>query len=396
MQESYLFTSESVSHGHPDKVCDQISDMLLDYYIEKDSNVRTAIETMALANKVIVAGEINSEYDIVKDEIIHLVRNKIKQIGYEQRNFNWQTVDVDVLLNKQSVDIARGVDAQNKISEGAGDQGIMFGYACDHTDTFMPVAIHYAHKVLRDLFSYLNKMNIVGIGPDAKSQVTLRYVNGTADALESILVSVQHTENYTIEQLKYIIQQVIKSSFPAEWLDKGYKLYVNPTGRFVMGGPASDCGLTGRKIIVDTYGGYALHGGGAFSGKDSTKVDRSAAYMLRYLAKNVVAAGLAKECTIQTSYAIGMCDPMSFYVNTNNTGTINDCDIAHILKSVVELTPRAIREHLSLDQPIFTPTATYGHFGRNSDNNLFTWEKLDLAEKLTKEANNLTLVSAQV
>lgn len=383
MPKNFLFTSESVSEGHPDKICDQISDTLVDAYLAKDPYSRIAIETFATTNRVIIGGEIRAP-EISKSEIENLIRGTVKEIGYEQDGFHWKNLEVTNLIHGQSADIAVGVDASGSKDEGAGDQGIMFGYACNETEVLMPAAIYYAHRILHNIMDAVRSGALRDIGPDAKSQVTLWYENGMPVRAETVLVSIQHKEGMTQKQVRDLIQPYVVKSLPAGWMCKDEKFLVNPTGNFVIGGPDGDAGLTGRKIIVDTYGGAAPHGGGAFSGKDPTKVDRSAAYMARYLAKNVVAAGLATRCTIQISYAIGVSKPLSLYVNNHKTGVAGE-DLVKIIDQLVDLTPRGIRTHLGLNRPIYKRTATYGHFGRlpESDGG-FSWERTDLAEKLKK------------
>ena len=382
---SYLFTSESVSEGHPDKVCDNISDSLTDLYLKKHPNSRTAVEVMATTNNVIIAGETSCPEPVSKEEIEHTVRGVIKSIGYSQTNFNWQTVKIQNLLHQQSSDIALGVD-----TNGAGDQGIMFGYAkneetsCCHEH--MPLAICLSHRILFNLAKARHKGEIDGIEPDSKSQVTIEYdQNKKPIGIKSVVLSTQHQERLSQDEVHAIAKKYIYQSLPKELELNEKDILINPTGRFVIGGPDGDTGLTGRKIVVDTYGGYAPHGGGAFSGKDPTKVDRSAAYMLRYLAKNIVAAGLAKECLLQISYAIGIKDPLSLYINCNNTSQVDEEKILKTIKEMVDLTPKGIINHLKLNQPIYAPTAAYGHFGRQAlDNGCFSWEKLDLADELKK------------
>jgi S-adenosylmethionine synthetase len=385
MPKNFLFTSESVSEGHPDKICDQISDTLLDAYLKKDPFARIAIETFATTNRLIIGGETRAP-EISKAEIENLVRSTVKQIGYEQDGFHWKNLEITNLIHKQSADIAIGVDASGSKDEGAGDQGIMFGYACRETETLMPAAIYYAHRILQNIMDAVRAGELQNLGPDAKSQVTLWYENGMPVHAETVLVSIQHKEGMTQRQVREMIRPYVEKSLPKGWMCKEEKFLVNPTGKFVIGGPDGDAGLTGRKIIVDTYGGAAPHGGGAFSGKDPTKVDRSAAYMARYLAKNVVAAGLANRCTIQISYAIGIAKPLSLYVNNHKTGIPGE-ELAKIIDELVDLTPRGIRTHLGLNKPIYKRTATYGHFGRvPEDDGGFSWEKTDLAEKLKKMA----------
>lgn len=385
MPKSFLFTSESVSEGHPDKICDQISDALVDAYLTKDPYSRLAIETFATTNRVIIGGEIRAP-EISKKDVENIIRSTVKQIGYEQQGFHWQNLEITNLIHAQSADIAIGVDAAGAKDEGAGDQGIMFGYACSETPSLMPAAIYYAHRILQNIMDAVRAGELPNLGPDAKSQVTLRYENGAPVCAETVLVSIQHVDGTTQKQVRDLIRPYVEKSLPANWMCAEEKFLVNPTGKFVIGGPDGDAGLTGRKIIVDTYGGAAPHGGGAFSGKDPTKVDRSAAYMARYLAKNVVAAGLAKKCTIQIAYAIGVSKPLSLYVNNHKTGVVGE-DLVKIINELVDLSPRGIRNHLQLNRPIYKRTATYGHFGREPESDGgFSWEKTDLAEKLKKLA----------
>lgn len=385
MPKNFLFTSESVSEGHPDKICDQISDTLVDAYLAKDPYSRLAIETFATTNRVIIGGEIRAP-EISRSDVENLIRGTVKEIGYEQDGFHWKNLEITNLIHKQSADIAVGVDASGSKDEGAGDQGIMFGYACRETDVLMPAAIYYSHRILHNIMDAVRAGKLKDIGPDAKSQVTLWYENGMPVRAETVLVSIQHKEGITQKQVRDAIRPYVEASLPKGWMCKEDKFLVNPTGKFVIGGPDGDAGLTGRKIIVDTYGGAAPHGGGAFSGKDPTKVDRSAAYMARYLAKNVVAAGLADRTTIQISYAIGVSKPLSLYVNNHGTGVPGE-DLVKIIDELVDLTPRGIRTHLGLNKPIYKRTATYGHFGRNPEaDGGFSWERTDLAEKLKKLA----------
>ena len=385
MPKNFLFTSESVSEGHPDKICDQISDTLVDAYLAKNPYSRLAIETFATTNTVIIGGEIRAP-EISKMEIENLIRQTVKDIGYKQDGFHFENLKITNLLHEQSPDIAMGVDASGSKDEGAGDQGIMFGYACRETDVLMPAAIYYAHRILHNIMDAIRAGKLCDLGPDAKSQVTLWYENGLPVRAETVLVSIQHKEGMTGQQVRDLIRPYVESSLPKGWMCAEDKFLVNPTGKFVIGGPDGDAGLTGRKIIVDTYGGAAPHGGGAFSGKDPTKVDRSAAYMARYLAKNVVAANLAERCTIQIAYAIGISKPLALYVDTHNTGAAGE-DLVKAINELVDLSPRGIRTHLDLNKPIYKRTATYGHFGRTPDaDGGFSWEKTDLAEKLKKLA----------
>ena len=385
-RSSYLFTSESVSEGHPDKVCDRISDTIVDAYIGALPEARVACETLATTNRIVIAGEVRGPDSITRDKVIDLAREAVKDIGYEQDGFHWQTADVDVYLHAQSADIAQGVDAAGNKDEGAGDQGIMFGYACDETPELMPAPIYYAHKILKDLTDARKaKHNGAGVlGPDAKSQVTVRYEDGKPVAATQIVLSTQHLdEKLTSEDVRGIVEPYIRRALPSGWISAETVWHVNPTGKFVIGGPDGDCGLTGRKIIVDTYGGAAPHGGGAFSGKDPTKVDRSAAYAARYLAKNVVAAGLAARCTVQLSYAIGVAKPLSIYADLHGTGQVDEARLEAVLTDVMDLSPRGIRTHLGLNKPIYARTSAYGHFGRAPENDGgFSWERTDLAGTL--------------
>ena len=387
--KNYIFTSEAVSEGHPDKVCDQISDAILDLFLSKDPYSRVACETLATTNVIKIAGEFRCSKKVSNDEIEKVVRDTIKEIGYDQEGFSWKNVKIENLLHSQSADIAIGVDEAKNKEEGAGDQGIMFGYACDETEDFMPSAIYYSNKLLETILKDIKNGTLKDLGPDAKSQITLKYINNVPVKADTVLISIQHRENISLEEVKNRIIPYIKKVLPEGFVDKETKILINPTGRFVIGGPDGDTGLTGRKIIVDTYGGYAPHGGGAFSGKDPTKVDRSAAYVARYLAKNVVAAGIAKRCLIQLSYAIGVAEPISVYVNTFDTSDYNEEDIQNALLTLVDLKPRSIREILQLNKPIYKKTAAYGHFGRKPEKDgSFSWERIDLVESLKKILNN--------
>lgn len=381
--KDFLFTSESVSEGHPDKVCDQISDAIVDAYLGADPYARVAAETVATTDTVIIVGETRGPVSITPDLIRDITRQKIKEIGYDQEGFSYKTVNIDVKLHNQSADIAVGVDATSTKEEGAGDQGIMFGYACRETPALMPAAIYYSHNILRALSMARHTGVLADLRPDAKSQVTLEYRNGQPVRATSIVVSTQHAEGLSQQDVKDMIHPYVTKIMPAGWMCDESEFYVNPTGRFVIGGPVGDSGLTGRKIIVDTYGGSCPHGGGAFSGKDPTKVDRSAAYAARYLAKNIVAAGYAEKCTIQVSYAIGVSKPLSLYVNTHGTGTVDEAHLARAITQTMDLSPRGIREHLQLNRPIYARTAAYGHFGRDPEaDGGFSWEKTDLVEPL--------------
>ena len=386
MKRPYFFTSESVSEGHPDKVCDRISDMVVDAYLARDPLSRVACETLTTTNRVVLAGEIRGP-KIDKENLISNVRECIKDIGYEQDGFHWENCNIESYLHEQSSDIAMGVDSGSNKDEGAGDQGIMFGYACNDTEDLMPAPIHYSHQILLKMAEARKQKKINELEPDSKSQITMLYENGKPSKVTSVVISTQHKPGLSPEHIKEIVKPFVYDCIPSDLMSdlKDEEFYVNPTGNFVIGGPDGDSGLTGRKIIVDTYGGAAPHGGGAFSGKDPSKVDRSAAYAARYLAKNIVAADLADECTIQLSYAIGVSKPLSIYINTNGTSNIDETKIENIIPELFDLSPRGIREHLKLSNPIYEPTSAYGHFGRKfTDNGHFTWEKTDLVEVLKK------------
>jgi S-adenosylmethionine synthetase len=380
-RQSFEFTSESVSEGHPDKVCDRISDSILDAFLARQSDARVAVETLTTTNLIVLAGEVRPKGLVSDAEMEEIARAAVKDIGYEQDGFHWKNAEVNVRVHAQSAHIAQGVDADggNK-DEGAGDQGIMFGYACRETDELMPAPIAYSHQILADMAAARKSGGVAGFGPDSKSQVTLAYENGKPVRATSIVVSTQHDEGLTQDDMREKVRPFVENILPDGWMCPEEHFYVNPTGTFVIGGPDGDAGLTGRKIIVDTYGGAAPHGGGAFSGKDPTKVDRSAAYASRYLAKNIVAAELATRCTIQLSYAIGVSQPLSIYVDTHGTGEADEAALEKALSQVMDLSPRGIREHLGLNKPIYARTAAYGHFGRapESDGG-FSWEKTDLA-----------------
>jgi S-adenosylmethionine synthetase len=382
-RSSYLFTSESVSEGHPDKVCDQISDAIVDLYLSADPYSRVAVETLATTNRVILAGEVRGPSSVAVEDLVNTARQVVHDIGYEQEGFHWRKADIQCYVHEQSADIAQGVDSNETKDEGAGDQGIMFGYACRETDDLMPAPIHYAHRILQEMSKRRHSGQLAEFGPDAKSQVTLHYENGKPTGATSIVVSTQHTEDASQAHIREVVRGIVTELLPQGWMCPDDEFYVNPTGRFVTGGPDGDAGLTGRKIIVDTYGGSAPHGGGAFSGKDPTKVDRSAAYAARYLAKNVVAAELADKCTLQLSYAIGVAKPLSIYVNLYGTGRVEEGKLERALLEVMDLSPRGIRQKLQLNRPIYRRTATYGHFGRTPDNDGgFSWERTDLVEPL--------------
>jgi len=380
---SYLFTSESVSEGHPDKVSDRISDAVVDLYLAGDPLSRVACETLTTTNRIVIAGEVRGPESITKDKIEEVARAAVKDIGYEQDGFHWKNAEVEVHLHQQSVDIAQGVDSAGNKDEGAGDQGIMFGYACTETPILMPAPIFYSHEILRSLAAARHADADSGLGPDSKSQVTLQYENGKPVKATSVVVSTQHSEDLDQDQIREIVRPHVEKILPEGWMCPEEEFYVNPTGRFVIGGPDGDCGLTGRKIIVDTYGGAAPHGGGAFSGKDPSKVDRSAAYAARWVAKNVVAAGLAEKCVIQLAYAIGVAKPLSVYVDTSGTATVDEDKLADAIQEVVDLSPRGIREGLQLSRPIYERSAAYGHFGREPEaDGGFSWEKTDLVDDL--------------
>jgi S-adenosylmethionine synthetase len=382
-RSSYLFTSESVSEGHPDKVCDRISDTIVDIYLGADPQARVAVETLCTTNKVVLAGEVRGPASITHDKLKEATRAAIKDIGYEQEGFHWQKADIECYVHSQSADIAQGVDAAGNKDEGAGDQGIMFGYACNETEELMPAPIYYSHRILKLLSEARRSGKEKGLAPDAKSQVTLLYEKGKPVRATSVVVSTQHAADLDQEQVREIVRPYVNQVLPNGWMCPEEEFYVNPTGRFVVGGPDGDAGLTGRKIIVDTYGGAAPHGGGAFSGKDPTKVDRSAAYAARYLAKNVVAAGLADRCTIQLAYAIGVSKPLSVYVDTHGTGEVDEAKLVKTLGELMDLSPRGIRSHLGLNKPIYARTSAYGHFGRKPDKDGgFSWEKTDLVSDL--------------
>ena len=390
---SYIFTSESVSEGHPDKLCDRVSDTVLDLFLKHEPEARVACETLATTNRVVLAGEVRaseSKLTQIMAEIEPVVRAAVKDIGYEQEAFHHANFEFQNYLHEQSSDIAMGVDSGDNKDEGAGDQGLMFGYACDETDVLMPAAIHYSHQILKDLATVRKQGADTILGPDSKSQISLVYDdNGRPTGVHKVVLSTQHSEEATQADILALVTPVIANVLPDGWMVTGDDLLVNPTGQFVIGGPDGDTGLTGRKIIVDTYGGAAPHGGGAFSGKDPTKVDRSAAYASRYLAKNVVAAGLATRCTIQIAYAIGVAEPVSLYANTHGTSTIDDQKLQEALRDCMDLTPRGIRQHLGMNTPIYASTAAYGHFGRIAGEaglGTFSWEATDLVDALRAAA----------
>ncbi|SNS58655.1 MULTISPECIES: methionine adenosyltransferase [unclassified Azospirillum] len=379
---NYIFTSESVSEGHPDKVCDRISDAVVDLYLAQDPYARVACETLATTNRIVIAGEVRGPGELLK-QVEEVARAAVRDIGYEQKGFHWATADVSVHLHAQSADIAVGVDAAGSKDEGAGDQGIMFGYACTETPALMPAPLYYSHKLLKSLAEVRHSGATPWLGPDAKSQFSLQYRDGKPVGATSVVLSTQHSETVSQEEIRETARRHVLEILPEGWMCPEEAFYVNPTGRFVIGGPDGDAGLTGRKIIVDTYGGAAPHGGGAFSGKDPTKVDRSAAYAARYLAKNVVAAGLADKCTIQLSYAIGVSHPLSVYIDTAGTGRVDEDKLSDVLRQLMNLSPRGIREHLKLNRAIYARTAAYGHFGREPEaDGGFSWEKTDLVADL--------------
>ncbi len=380
---SYLFTSESVSEGHPDKVCDRISDAIVDAFLTAESQSRVAVETLATSNLVVLAGEVRGPEDIDAEKMELVARRCVREIGYEQDEFHWQNMKVSCLVHQQSADIAQGVDASGNKDEGAGDQGLMFGFACRETEELMPAPIHFAHKILQNMAALRHSGQETRLGPDAKSQVTLLYENGQPVHATSVVVSSQHLEGVSQDDVRQIVRPIVESVLPKGWMCSEDDFYVNPTGKFVIGGPHGDCGLTGRKIIVDTYGGSAPHGGGAFSGKDPTKVDRSAAYAARYLAKNVVAANLADSCVIQIAYAIGVSKPLSLHIRLGENAQVDPTKLAGALNEVMDLSPRGIREHLKLNRPIYERTSAYGHFGRAPDSDGgFSWEDVGLAENI--------------
>ena len=382
-KHNYVFASESVSEGHPDKVCDRISDAVVDTFLAADPQSRVAVETLATTNRVVLAGEVRGPGTIGRDRLVEVARQAIREIGYEQEGFHWNMAEISCHVHEQSADIAQGVDAAGNKDEGAGDQGIMFGYACTETKELMPAPIYYAHAILKALADARHAGKAPLLGPDAKSQVSLQYVNGKPVRATSVVVSTQHSVSIEQAEVREIVRPFVLKTIPDGWMCEEAQFYVNPTGRFVVGGPDGDAGLTGRKIIVDTYGGAAPHGGGAFSGKDPTKVDRSAAYAARYLAKNVVGAGLAERCVIQLSYAIGVSRPLSVYIDTQGTGQVDEDKLSTVLQELMDLSPRGIRTHLSLNRPIYARTSSYGHFGRKPDaDGGFSWEKLDLVDKL--------------
>jgi S-adenosylmethionine synthetase len=382
-KRDFVFTSESVSEGHPDKICDRISDAIVDTYLAAEPEARCGVETLVTTNRVVLAGEVRGPAAITGERLIEVARQAIRDIGYEQENFHWERAAIKCHIHGQSINIAQGVDAAGNKDEGAGDQGMMFGYACNETPALMPAPIFYAHAMLRALSEARHTGMTPLLGPDSKSQVTLQYEAGKPVRAIKVVVSIQHSERIDQDEVREIIRPYVVSTLPEGWMCDEHNFLVNPTGLFVIGGPDGDAGVTGRKIIVDTYGGAAPHGGGAFSGKDPTKVDRSAAYAARYLAKNVVGAGLAERCTIQVAYAIGVAKPLSFYVDTD--GAADEHKLGHVLQELMDLSPRGIRTHLGLNKPIYTRTSSYGHFGRTPDaDGGFSWERLDLVDELQR------------
>ena len=383
MRSDYLFTSESVSEGHPDKICDRISDEVVDVYLASGENARVGCETLTTTNRVVLAGEVRGPDSITHETLEGLARKSVREIGYEQDGFHWEKMAVHCYVHSQSVDIAQGVDASGNKDEGAGDQGLMFGYACRETPELMPAPIQFSHQILKSMADARHAGGMPGIGPDSKSQLTVRYEGFRPVGVTSVVVSTQHAEGMEQQQVRELVRPHVLKVLPDGWMCPEDEFYVNPTGRFVIGGPDGDAGLTGRKIIVDTYGGSSPHGGGAFSGKDPTKVDRSAAYAARYVAKNVVAADLADRCTIQIAYAIGVSKPLSVYVDTAGTGTVEDGKLSAAVQEAMDLSPRGIREHLGLSRPIYARTAAYGHFGREPEaDGGFSWERTDLVDTL--------------
>jgi len=383
MSEQFIFASESVSEGHPDKICDQLSDTILDAYLAQDPEHRVAVECLATTNFVVIAGEVKGKSDLSKADIEKLVRNKVREIGYEQEGFHWEHLTIENRIHEQSPDIAQGVDAKAGQSEGAGDQGMMFGYACNETPVLMPAPIYYAHQIVKALADDRKAGILSMLGPDAKTQISLNYKNGKPIGAHSIVVSTQHIVGLSQKDVRDIVTPYVEKILPQGWMCDADRFFVNPTGQFIIGGPDGDAGLTGRKIIVDTYGGAAPHGGGAFSGKDPTKVDRSAAYAARYIAKNIVAAGLADKCVFQIAYAIGVAEPVSLFIDTMGTGQVDETKLLQIIPQLFDLTPKGIRTGLGLNKPIYSRTAAYGHFGREAEQDGgFSWEKLDLVDQL--------------
>jgi S-adenosylmethionine synthetase len=384
-KRDYVFASESVAEGHPDKVCDRISDEVVDAFLAADPMSHCGVETLCTTNRVVMAGEVRGPQSVTHEKLVELARGAIRKIGYEQDGFHWNRAQIDCIIHTQSADIAQGVDAAGNKDEGAGDQGIMFGFACTETPELMPAPIFYSHEILRAIANARHAGKVHLLGPDAKSQVSLQYIDGKPVKATSVVVSTQHDGSIGDKEVREIVRPFVLGVLPKGWMCDEEHFYVNPTGRFVIGGPDGDCGLTGRKIIVDTYGGAAPHGGGAFSGKDPSKVDRSAAYAARYLAKNVVAAGLAERCLIQLSYAIGVAKPLSIYINTDGTGKVDEDKLSRVLQEMLNLSPRGIRTHLQLNRPIYARTSAYGHFGRKPEaDGGFSWEKTDLVGELKR------------
>lgn len=392
--KDFIFTSESVSGGHPDKVCDQISDAILDAYLTQDPQSRVAIETLVTTENVILAGEVKSKANLGHQERSQIVRHVIQSIGYEQNGFNWNSVNIKDLIHNQSPDINMGVDQESGVI-GAGDQGMMVGYATNETPAYLPAPLFYAHQILKAIQKDRQKGFLSPIGPDAKSQITCVYKDGVPVGVAKVVLSCQHAESIDTQTVRTLLTPYIKASLPEGWMPRDQDIMINPTGRFVIGGPVGDTGLTGRKIIVDTYGGAAPHGGGAFSGKDPSKVDRSGAYLARYIAKNIVVAGLAQRCTIQLAYVIGSPDPVSFYIDLHETGTVDEMSLIHFFNQQVDMTPAGIIKRFDLEKPIYQKTATFGHFGRKpEDNGAFSWEKTDLVEMLRLHFTNSLYGSA--
>lgn len=383
MSKDFLFASESVAEGHPDKICDQLSDTILDAYLARDPFQRVAIECLATTNFVVVAGEVKGNTSLTESDVDALVRRKVEEIGYKQEGFDYKTLTVINRIHAQSADIARGVDETENREEGAGDQGMMFGYACRETPELMPAPIHYSHQIMKALADDRRAGILDMLGPDAKTQLSIQYRNGQPVGAHSIVISTQHRAGVSQAEIRTIVQPYVERILPKGWMCAPERFFVNPTGQFVIGGPDGDTGLTGRKIIVDTYGGAAPHGGGAFSGKDPTKVDRSAAYAARYIAKNIVAAGFAEKCTFQVAYAIGVAKPVSLFIDTHGTGQVDEAKLLRVIDQLVDLTPKGIRTHLQLNKPIYARTAAYGHFGRAPEaDGGFSWERADLVDAL--------------
>lgn len=388
LKKQYTFTSESVSHGHPDKICDQLADAILDRYLSKDPKARVAIEAFITANHVIIGGEVGSSYNMTSEKLEHITRQALKEIGYNEDMLNWRKIQITNLVHKQSPEIANSVISKQNKPEGAGDQGIMFGYACSETEVLMPASIHYSHQIMLQIINATKKGKLARLGPDAKCQLSLEY--NTKSQLpfraQSIVTSIQHDTKLSQGDVVELITPYIHKALPNGWIDESTKIIINPSGSFTIGGPQSDTGLTGRKLMVDTYGGSAPHGGGSFSGKDPSKVDRSGAYIARYVAKNIVAAGIANKCLIQLAYAIGIANPIAFYLDTFGTANVDESKILDIISKIIDFTPTGIKNRLQLNRPIYKITSTYGHFGRSpQENGSFSWEKLDLVDTLKTE-----------